>query len=268
MTTNQQKPCESAHEITLKLGGSDNIKSLTLSFPYPFAVDKIHASLHRKDRLIGLKLKKALQEPWPYEFRVKSKLDADDFQPWKEIKGLRSLEFHLKSQINFFKHPSETETSPIERVRKMISAIFLSCLDNGGDFVLRIQLKKTKEVPDLMLIRVHQPLLTSPVGSPTLILTVVDFQFAETRKEFDSLTSEKDFKRIFPYYKENNTKYDIALQNTLEEAQLIRYVLRVNSTKMMPSTWQKQNIPSVENSPWLATFVSPLYLDSPFYDYI
>ena len=146
MTTNQQKPCESAHEITLKLGGSDNIKSLTLSFPYPFAVDKIHASLHRKDRLIGLKLKKALQEPWPYEFRVKSKLDADDFQPWKEIKGLRSLEFHLKSQINFFKHPSETETSPIERVRKMISAIFLSCLDNGGDFVLRIQLKKIERI--------------------------------------------------------------------------------------------------------------------------
>ena len=265
VTTNQQKPCESAHEITLKLGGSDDIKPLTISISYPFAVDKIHASLHRRDRFIELTLKKALREPWPYEFQVKSKLDADDFQPWKEVKGLRSLEFHLKSQINFFQHPSETETSPLEGVRKMLFSIFLSCLQHSKDLNLRIQLKKPKEIPDLMLIRVHQPLLTSPGGSPTFILTVFDFHFVETRKEFDSLTSEKDFKRIFPDYNENNTQHDIVL-NTLEEAQLFRYVLRVNSTKMMPSTWQRQNILLVENSPWLATFVSPLYLDSPFYD--
>ena len=31
VTTNQQKPCESAHDITLKLGGSDDIKPLTIS---------------------------------------------------------------------------------------------------------------------------------------------------------------------------------------------------------------------------------------------
>ena len=269
MTTNQQKPCESAHEITLKLGESDDIKPLTLSFPYPFAADKIHTSIHLKDRFIGLKLKKALREPWPCEFQSKSKWDAKVFKPWVEIKGSRSLQSHLKSQANLFKHPSETKTSSLERVRLSIMAIFSSCLQHSEDINLRVQLKIPKEIPDLMLIRVHQPLLTSPVGNPTLILTVVDFQFAETRKEFDSLTSEKNFKRIFPDYKEQDSNHVIVV-NTAEEAKLFRYVLRVNSTKMLPSTWQKENIPSVENSHWLPTFLSPLYLHSPyfFYDYL
>ena len=267
VTTNQQKPCESAHEITLKLGESDDIKPLTLSFPYPFAVYKIHVSLNRKDRLIRLKLKKALREPWPCEFQAKSKWHADDFKPWVEIKGFRSLGFHVRSQANLLKHPSETGMPTLGKVRLVIMGLFSFCLHQSKDFVMRIQLKTPKEIPDLMLIRAHQPILTSPVGNPTLILTVVDFQFAETRKEFDSITSGKDFKRIFPDYKEKNINYEIA-ENTLEEAQLFRYVLRVNSTKMIPSPWQKKNIPSVENSPWLATFISPLYLDAPFYGYV
>ena len=42
-------------------------------------------------------------------------------------------------------------------------------------------------------------------------------------------------------------------------AGLLRYLLRVNSTKITPLTWQSQSLPLNEENPWLATFVSPLY---------
>jgi hypothetical protein len=48
-----------------------------------------------------------------------------------------------------------------------------------------------------------------------------------------------------------------------EEEKLLRYILRLNSTKIIPTTWQKKNLPLGENSPWLATFISPLYDDHP-----
>ena len=263
MTTNQQKPCESAHEITLKLGESGDMKPLTLSFPYPFVAEQIH--LYRKDRLIELKLKKALREPWPCEFQVKSKWDASALKKWVEIKGLKSLESHLRSQVNLFKHPSEkTKTTPLEEVRQVIFKIFLACIQHSHDIVLRIQLKEPKDIPDVMLIRIHPPLVTSPMDSPTIILSVVDYQFAKTRKEFDNFTTRKDFLKLTPGYKGKNT--DVVVINTPEEAELFRYVLRINSTKMLPSNWQKKNLPV--NGPWLATFLSPLYLDSPFYGYI
>ena len=44
-----------------------------------------------------------------------------------------------------------------------------------------------------------------------------------------------------------------------EGAQMWRYLLRLNSTKMVPSVWQKENIPLGENTSLLATFISPLY---------
>ena len=54
---------------------------------------------------------------------------------------------------------------------------------------------------------------------------------------------------------------------TREEAEWFRYILRLNSTKILPSAWQSKNILLGEESPWIATFVSPLYVDSisPFF---
>ena len=41
---------------------------------------------------------------------------------------------------------------------------------------------------------------------------------------------------------------------------MLRYALRVNSTKVKPTVWQMENLPqSSEDSPWMATYVSPLY---------
>ena len=49
------------------------------------------------------------------------------------------------------------------------------------------------------------------------------------------------------------------LTSVLRVAQMLRHILRLNSTKMLPQLWQTQNLPPVKHSPWIATFVSPLY---------
>ena len=75
-----------------------------------------------------------------------------------------------------------------------------------------------------------------------------------------------DFTRIFesPKFKKHPAGRSLTIWTcTSEEELLLRYVLRLNSTKIVPSTWQKNNLPQGENSPWLATFVSPLYDDCP-----
>ncbi|EFX80652.1 hypothetical protein DAPPUDRAFT_103079 [Daphnia pulex] len=70
VSTDQRKPCESAHEITLSLSQPNYIKPLLLSFPHPFLVDSIRASLHCAHRSISLVLNKAIQEPWPSSERL------------------------------------------------------------------------------------------------------------------------------------------------------------------------------------------------------
>ena len=47
--------------------------------------------------------------------------------------------------------------------------------------------------------------------------------------------------------------------STNGEVNLLRYYLRVNSTRMRRSAWQSKNLPRGEDTPWIATFLSPLY---------
>ena len=53
-------------------------------------------------------------------------------------------------------------------------------------------------------------------------------------------------------------------ERTPEEISLWRYMFHVNSTKMIPTLWQKKKVPIGQFSPSTATFISPLDLDSPF----
>nr|CAH0102531.1 unnamed protein product [Daphnia galeata] len=49
------------------------------------------------------------------------------------------------------------------------------------------------------------------------------------------------------------------VHTTDEGTKLLRYVLRLNSTKMKPSSWQENNLSLGKYSPFLATYISPLY---------
>jgi hypothetical protein len=72
---------------------------------------------------------------------------------------------------------------------------------------------------------------------------------------------KNDFFRVFPSWESDETLTIKA--DSMELLKLLRFVLRSNSTKIKPTTWQKNHLPLEENSPWLATFISPLYLDAP-----
>ncbi len=111
-------------------------------------------------------------------------------------------------------------------------------------------------------IRAHPPVRMSPRGTPFLLLSAVDHH--KTRQltaegKLDQRRSIEEFHRIFsPTESEGIVTIHLY---TAEEVRIIRYILQLNSTKMQPSSWQKKNLPLKEPSPWLATFIRPLYRD-------
>ena len=54
-------------------------------------------------------------------------------------------------------------------------------------------------------------------------------------------------------------------QSLKKSCDLFRFLLRRNSTKIKPSrNWQRENLCLESKSSWLASFVSPLYVESPY----
>jgi len=69
-----------------------------------------------------------------------------------------------------------------------------------------------------------------------------------------------DFERVFSTCKSSEV-YTIFIQSE-DEANLLRYLFRLNASKIHPATkWPIQDLPSGNNSPWLSTFFCPLYID-------
>ena len=55
--------------------------------------------------------------------------------------------------------------------------------------------------------------------------------------------------------------YTIFIQSE-DEANLLRYLFRLNASKIHPATkWPIENLPAGNKSPWLSTFFCPLYID-------
>ncbi|EFX63650.1 hypothetical protein DAPPUDRAFT_119017 [Daphnia pulex] len=82
--------------------------------------------------------------------------------------------------------------------------------------------------------------------------------------KLDKSRGDRNLLRIWesPRYKKSaNGKGNplTILIGNAQVAQLLHFVLRLNSTKITPSAWQRKILPLEENSPWLATFITPLY---------
>lgn len=249
VSNDQKKPCESAHEITLSLSQPNYIKPLLLSFPYPFLVDSIRASLHYAHRSISLVLNKAIQEPWPFELENHLKWKADDLQPWKETKKKLSDHLtHLSHQFNFYhlKNPSLMEDTALNAFRVNIATLYSS----SNDF-LCIQLKGSSKLNPGWYLRLHKPILTSPLNSPIVLLSAFHNQLTEkhtSKEKSDRNKAGKAFFGIFPDYKLEETPVKTLEITDKECLQLWRFILRLNSTKIEPSSWQKKHLPLGENS--------------------
>ena len=96
-----------------------------------------------------------------------------------------------------------------------------------------------------------------------IFLSAVDHRLSEKLVAKGKLESEKfgeDVKRIFGQKK---TELESLVIETNEAAVLLRYVLRLNSAKTNRTSWQVKNLP-LDEAPFLATFLTPLYLDNPY----
>lgn len=277
ISTDQQLPCEAGHRITLCLAQPEGIKPLTMGFPHAFLVECIEATLRRSDRSIRLVLKKALREPWPCHFNEKSKLNVEQLSLWKEpkpddpisrimihlggTKDVKSIHSSLESAVDLKKF---LNLVALEVIRNTTSAIFAH--SEYGKELFTVSSIHDRHKP-LFTIRVHLPIKMSPLGSPMILITALDHRHAEkliANGRLQSIQFREDSQRIF---NERRNQKPFPLWTTSEDVTLLlRYMFRMNSTKMKPSLWQEENVPLGKFSPFLASFIAPLYLDNQYHE--
>ena len=260
VSTDREHPSLSAHQLTLSVA---SLEPLILQFPWPFISDAVEVSLHirnkkNKNKFIRLILKKSLNNPFPADFGGRSKWDVNLLKPWKDIEGHGSLKMHVEAQFHCDHLSMEklcfksSSVSLLDEVREIVRAN-----SNNSFFLFALYLSD-----DLVLYLKVQPIVRfSPHGSPLIIVSVLDYQLAlllMAKSELDPAQYHVDYHRIFT---EGVSGQVCNIQaSSAQELDLFRYVLRVNSTRMRRSVWQSKNLPRGENSPWMTTFLSPLYI--------
>ena len=263
MSTDRQFPSFSAHQVTLTVA---SLEPLILQVPWPFLSDEIVISLlkKKKKKCIHLILKKSLNDPFPCEFGGRSKWDLNLLKPWQDIKGHGSLKMHIEAQfhcdhLSTEKFGFKSSSMPLlDEVREIVRAIFYGNSHNSF-FLFSVSLSEDP----ILYLRVQPIVRFSPHGSPLIIVSVLDYQLALLLMAKGALEPEQylsDYHRIFT---EGVCRPVCNISaSSAQEVDLFRYALRVNSTRMRRSVWQSRNLPRGENSPWMATFLSPLYTEN------
>ena len=146
---------------------------------------------------------------------------------------------------------------PIDELRDIIRAIFYGHYNNS----FQLMAVHGVDNPDdpVFFIRIHPPVRFSPHGCP-LLVSVIDYPRLEELIEQGKVDREaflSDFHRLVT--ERVSKEVCIIRASTNEELNLLRYVFRVNSTKMRRSVWQSRNLPRGEDTPWICTFITPLY---------
>lgn len=272
LLTDQNHPSEAAHQITLMPVGIEGSTPMVFSFPYPFSAADIQTVLEPESRNIKIVIPKSVFEPLPFEWNNYQKhWDADQLkEEWEPHNLTKDLNFHLSAQFEFqdlkaqilgAAEPCGVGTG-LRGLREIIRTLFQSTiLDSNRLFV--ITTKNDPKPKKLWFLRVHLPIRRSPLGFPMLLLTANDHRVAQRLVEQGMLSQVKateDFMRIFVEGAPPSGVCPIFVQSE-EEDKLLRYMLRVNSAKLTADNWPMENLPKGENSPWLATYVSPSYID-------
>jgi hypothetical protein len=239
ISTNEQAPCESCHDVTVSLTQPSEIQPLSLTFPFPILAKNVQATLNRKSRHVDLLLKKSLQEPWPCEFHSKkSKWVIDDLVPWENDTsedGFKNVEHHVSSQFLSKEisvaHFLDSKISALDKLRLKLGVLMTSV----AEFV------SYGRNDDRYWLKLHLPLLTSPTGTPILLITALDGNL--TRKLEQEICTTKSavpkevmdhymiYEKVFPFGT-LKPKDKLGLNaETEEEFQLFRFLLRLNSTR-------------------------------------
>jgi hypothetical protein len=241
ISTNEQAPCESCHDVTVSLTQPSKIQPLSLTFPFPILAKNVQATLHPKSRHVDLLLKKSLLEPWPCEFHSKkSKWIIGDLVPWKNKPvnsedGFKNLEDHLSSQFvskeMSYAHFRDSKRSALDNLRLKLGVLMTS----------DIEFVSYGRNDDRYLLKLHRPLLTSPTGTPILLITALNgifsrklgqnvFTINQTVPKEKETEQRKIVEKVFPLGTPKDIKR-IMDAETEEEFQLFRFLLRLNSTR-------------------------------------
>lgn len=149
----------------------------------------------------------------------------------------------------------------LDEVREIIRAIFYGHYRLSFNlFAIYDHLQSDEPVFHL---RVQPPFRITPQGSPLLLISVIDHQLARqliANGNLDSEENQFEFHRLITE-RVSRPVCDIRA-SSMEEIDMFRYVLRLNSTRMRRGVWQSKNLPRGETSPWLPTFLSPLYVET------
>ena len=255
---------------------SAEILPLTICVPYPFLADEVILSTITDD-IAELKLMKALYEPWPAQFTVKPNFSVDSLPSLQVPEELQHqfLSAHMEQQfcindISKCSILSSKKEHALKQVRLLIGGVFelvlkghslvtIRCChsDLGSEHIDNILLSE----PDWYL-RIHPPFRFTSNGTPVLIVSAFDYALAVkliSKGEILSEEVEADFKRIC--INEPRSMIPSVVLSNSEENDLFRFILRLNSTKMFPSSWQTFSVPLGESTPWVTTYLLPLYCD-------
>lgn len=267
----EESRCESGHEMTLTLyNGNGEIRRIDFIYPWPVKVNGLKITLDQELQSVRVVARKLIYEPWPREFNHVPKWDVDRLINWDSIYSHKELSVHLSAQFCFRDLHSqalgiedESNTTALNEVRQIIRTLFVESLINGHHYFIIRDKTNCEKIPDWYL-RVHLPILFSPLGNPMLVISANDHQMARKLIDFGKLDKSQgmvDFEKVFA--RESLSEIVTVFTDTEEEAALLRYVLRLNSSKMKPNCWQSGYLPCGKDSPWLSTFLSPLYVDHP-----
>ena len=260
--SNRRWPCESSHSITVAL---DRVEPLTVSLPHPILPNSIKTSLQRKEGIVQVVATKALpNDLWPEDVVDEQfRWNAEQLQPWTCDDW---IDLHFISQLRgeFVKSEKVRDifTDALTKVRVFICSLFVVAKEGGARRAcLQVRLRDK----DVFYIRAHLPFRISPRGSPLLLLSVLDKGLSSRSHKGDNKTGEDTLEefycRVFNNFDPKAKGFFVKRYSfdTMEEIDLLRSILRLNSAKIQPTSWQKKNLPLSEPTAWLATFLRPLY---------
>ena len=260
----RQPPCESAHHITLVLDQSFGSQTLALSVPHPFIAETVVAMPTRPGEF-HLFLQKAVNEPWPAQFNIRSQPVFSNFR-------LNDLAIHLEQQFDPIQ--ISTDLSSLNEIRRMIVGLFDFVVKENRTFLMiedsKARLGDDESCEPDWYFRVHLPIVSNENGHPVLMLSAFDSSLApklilKKKSTIEEVVAE--FKQIYLDEANQEAKpIPCFLTSGSETSQLLRFILRLNSTKISRDVKERGPIsfwPYGENSPWLATFLSPCYSDRP-----
>ena len=260
-------------------GSSSSPLSVTL--PYPFFLDSqftLTPCPKGDGKIFQLVAYKALTHVWPEDvIDERFRWNVDKMPPWKDLVGLThqiSSQFSVKDMQN----GPPFDDGDLTCIRFKLDEIFEHVAKKGHEcFQMRIlepycgcgDCKKGEicEGSTHWLFRAHPPVRISPQGTPILALTAFNLRLAEHLQKKGKLDRRQTAQKCAQVFGPLAALKTIQLCPSFEEGQLLRFILQVNSNKMQPLPWQKENVPLTlegETSPWLATFVRPLYRDAKY----